>query len=185
MYGPHCVLCYRRGVFLFLHLHLYISFAKFPIWNMLTKSSIWIPSPYMSLPYSCLMCQYKTGWLSSFASSLLRCLWISLYLVSIIWQILFQLPSPFNQMYPSPILYNSSLKFVAQPSHFAFPACHSQQDYNNLSCSINKILYQYFAVLQSILPYLVSVPISHSAAPFAVPHCILQPSYGILPAFHQ
>jgi len=39
--------------------------------------------------------------------------------------LLFQLPSHFNRLYPSPILYKSSLRFLAQLSHFGFPACHS------------------------------------------------------------
>ena len=40
--------------------------------------------------------------------------------------------------------------------------------FNSLSCSNNKILYQYFTVLQSIFLIPLSLPNSYSAAPFAV-----------------
>jgi hypothetical protein len=66
------------------------------------------------------MSQYKTGCLSSSTSPPLQCLWIPLHLVSIIWLILFQLPSRFKRVYPSPILYNSSLRFLAHCNILVF-----------------------------------------------------------------
>ena len=66
------------------------------------------------------------------------------------------------------ILYISFLRLITQLTHFKILVCHLQQNYNNSSHFINKTMQQNFTVLQSILNVLLSLPSSHSAAPFAV-----------------
>jgi hypothetical protein len=79
---------------------------------------------------------------------------------------------------PARLYKNSSLKLAAQLLCFRFPLCQFQQHFNNSSCSIFKILYQNFAVLQIVFSILLSLPSLYSAAPLTVlvgnPRTLLQ-----------
>ena len=67
-------------------------------------------------------------------------------------------------MLPGPILYISSPVFLAQLSHCGFSTCPIVTAFNNAWSSVNKILYQYFIMLQRTCFPVFSSPLRNRKA---------------------
>ena len=98
--------------------------------------------------------------------SLSVCLSISLHLFRVFRHAtLISISFPFCQIYPSKILYNSSLKLLAK--HFFLDFLFASHN-NRSSCSICKFLCQNYFILQKIFLLLFSLSSSYFSAPIAV-----------------